>query len=116
MRLWAILGLAAGVLVGLLVAASQGWLGPLVACGAEAAPVCVAWPAVVSATVWVLFLAFCVGLAAWQVTEWRRDPAPAAEAQEPARPAAASRARASASRSSGTNTSARAGRDGSSDA
>ncbi len=70
---WWIIAPTAAVLAILLLAAFEGWLGPLVVCGADAAPVCVAWPAAASWGMWLLFLGFFVGLAVWQVREWRRD-------------------------------------------
>lgn len=70
---WWIIGPVGLVLGMLLLAALEGWLGPLVVCGADAAPVCVAWPAAAGWGMWLLFLGFFVGLAAWQVREWRRD-------------------------------------------
>ena len=70
---WWVIGPVALVLAGLMLAAFEGWLGPLVVCGADAAPVCVAWPAAAEWGMWLLFLGFFVGLAVWQVREWRRD-------------------------------------------
>jgi hypothetical protein len=70
---WWIITPAGVLLATILVAAFEGWFGPLVVCGADAAPVCVAWPAAASWGMWLLFLAFFVGLAVWQVREWRRD-------------------------------------------
>ena len=112
---WWIIGPLAVALAALLLAGFQGWLGPLVTCGADGAAVCVAWPVPASAAVWLLFLAFFGGLAAWQAREWRRDDDdPGTHGYEPTNPAEASRARASAARSAGTNTSASTGRAGSS--
>jgi hypothetical protein len=84
---WWIIVPVAVVLGGLLLAGFEGWLGPLVVCGADAAPVCIAWPAAASAAVWLVFLGFFAGLAIWQVREWRRDPLPAAS-DTPAGPGA----------------------------
>ena len=70
---WLVIVPVALVLVTLLVAAFEGWLGPLVVCGADAAPVCIAWPAAASWAMWLVFLGFFAGLATWQVREWRRD-------------------------------------------
>jgi hypothetical protein len=70
---WWIVGPVGVVLAGLMVAAWEGWLGPLVVCGADDAPVCVAWPAAAEWAMWLVFLGFFVGLAVWQVREWRRD-------------------------------------------
>ena len=70
---WWVIGPAALVLAVILLAAFEGWLGPLVVCGADAAPVCIAWPMLASTGVWLAFLGFIAGLAAWQIREWRRD-------------------------------------------
>jgi hypothetical protein len=70
---WWIIGPLAVVLLALLLAAFNGWLGPLVVCGADEAPVCIAWPAVASVAMWLVFLGFIAALAAWQIREWRRD-------------------------------------------
>ena len=72
MRLgWLILGL--GIVIAILVGAALGAYGPLVTCGADQAALCVAWPGLVSGATWLVFVAFFVGLAAWQVREWRRS-------------------------------------------
>lgn len=60
-------------------ASAVGWLGPLVACGADGAAVCVTWPGAASLATWLVFVATIVGLLAWQVREWRRDPNPFAK-------------------------------------
>jgi hypothetical protein len=70
---WWVIGPVGVGLAGLMVAAWEGWLGPLVVCGADDAPICVAWPAAAGWAMWLVFLGFFVGLAAWQVREWRRD-------------------------------------------
>ena len=60
-------------LVAVLIGALLGAYGALVTCGADGAAVCVAWPAVVSAATWLMFLVFFAGLAAWQVRVWRQS-------------------------------------------
>ena len=50
-----------------LVASAAGWLGPVVACGADRTPGCVTWPAVVSGLVWAVFIVGVAGLVLWQV-------------------------------------------------
>jgi hypothetical protein len=67
---WGLVALALGG-AAVLVGAASGVFGPLVVCGVDRAPLCVAWPVVASAGTWLLFLGFVVGLAAWQIREWR---------------------------------------------
>ena len=61
------------VLVAAFVAAWTGAIGPLVVCGADQAAVCVAWPGIVSWTVWGTFILFFAGMAAWHVWMWRHE-------------------------------------------
>ncbi|MDQ6670247.1 MAG: glycosyltransferase family 39 protein [Chloroflexota bacterium] len=68
---WAI-GVVALVLAVLLGAASAGWLGPLATCGADGVAVCVAWPGVASAGMWVLNLGTLAALSWLQARRWRR--------------------------------------------
>jgi len=60
--------LGAAIIVGL---AARGSFGPLVVCGVDGWAVCVGWPRLVSALVWLLFLGFVVLLGGWHVREWR---------------------------------------------
>jgi hypothetical protein len=60
-----------GLVVGLLGAAAAGWLGPLEICGADQAALCVAWPGIASAALWLTFVATVGGLFAWQIWTWR---------------------------------------------
>jgi hypothetical protein len=61
----------AAVLVAALALSYAGALGPLVVCGIDAAPTCVAWPRLASALIWLSFIATTVGLAVWHVRHWR---------------------------------------------
>jgi hypothetical protein len=71
MRLGWLLGALAALVALVLAGAYVGAYGPLVSCGADAAKVCVAWPALVNGAVWVLFLVFFICLTIWQVRAWR---------------------------------------------
>ncbi len=72
-RLWVpAFALAVIVLSIVLFAATRGWFGPLVICGVDAAPLCVAWPVWSAALTWLLVVGTIVGLVYWQVAEWRR--------------------------------------------
>ena len=53
-----------------------GWLGPLVPCGVDRVAECIAWSGAASAVAWAAFILFFVGLAVWQLREWRREPIP----------------------------------------
>jgi hypothetical protein len=75
MTRWLGLAVLGACIVLVLVGAYLGWYGPLVTCGADAAPLCVHWPGPASAAVWLAFLAFVLLLAAWQVAHWRDDAA-----------------------------------------
>jgi hypothetical protein len=68
---WWPIGIGFGLVAASMLASALGWLGPLVACGADGAAVCVTWPPLVSLGVWMLFLASIVGLLVWQVATWR---------------------------------------------
>jgi membrane protein implicated in regulation of membrane protease activity len=74
-REWWILGAILLFLGVALAGAARGWFGPLLVCGADGVAVCVAWPGVVSATVWALYILFFLGIAGWQIMMWRREPA-----------------------------------------
>jgi hypothetical protein len=50
-----------------LVASALGWLGGVVACGADRAPGCVAWPMPVALLVWATFMLFIAALLVWQL-------------------------------------------------
>ncbi len=67
--------MAAGALatLAIVVGAWLGLYGPLHTCGADAAAVCVAWPAALSVATWLLFCAFFIALGAWQIRQWRRS-------------------------------------------
>ena len=68
---WWIVGPGLLIVLAILAASATGAFGPLLPCGADGAAVCVAWPAVASFGTWLLFIGCLVGLAAWQVAEWR---------------------------------------------
>ena len=68
---WLLVALGLGIVVAVLVGAALGRYGPLVVCGADGAAVCVTWPGWLSGATWVLFIAFFIGLATWQVRAWR---------------------------------------------
>jgi hypothetical protein len=57
-------GVATVVLV--LVASASGWLGGVVACGADRAPGCVTWPAPVAGLFWGAFVVGVAALVVWQ--------------------------------------------------
>src|SRR5215471_3381578 len=59
---WWPIGIGFTVVAASLAASALGWLGPLVACGADGAAVCVTWPPLASLGVWLFFIAFIVGL------------------------------------------------------
>jgi hypothetical protein len=63
-----ITALVAGVLclVVVLLAAASGWLGGVVACGADRAPGCVPWPPALSYLAWAAFLLGVAALVVWQ--------------------------------------------------
>ncbi len=69
---WAAIGGAAVALGVLLVAAAAGWLGQLATCGADGAAVCIAWPGLASAALWLLCLGTLVALAWCQARLWQR--------------------------------------------
>jgi hypothetical protein len=71
MRAWT--GVAVGLLlVGVVLGvASVGGFGPLVVCGVDGWAVCVAWPRIVGALVWLAFIGGIVALVGWHVHEWR---------------------------------------------
>jgi hypothetical protein len=50
-----------------LLASATGWLGVVSVCGADRAPGCVAWPAVVSELAWASFVLGIAALVVWQV-------------------------------------------------
>ena len=60
-----------GIVIAVLAGAALGAYGPLVVCGADVAAVCVTWPGWIGGATWVLFIAFFIGLATWQVRAWR---------------------------------------------
>ena len=80
---WLPVGVGLALVVASAVASALGWLGPLVACGADGARVCVSWPPLADYAVWLFFIAFFVVLLAWQIAEWRRDPTPFADDKPP---------------------------------
>jgi hypothetical protein len=67
---WWAIGVAALLLAALFAAASAGWLGPLVTCGADGAPVCMAWPGVASAATWLIFVGTLAVLGGFQARRW----------------------------------------------
>jgi hypothetical protein len=67
---WWAIGVLAMSLAVLLAAAWAGWLGSLAKCGADGAPVCMAWPGIVSAATWLVFLGTLVGLGGIQARRW----------------------------------------------
>jgi hypothetical protein len=68
---WGLASVAVG-LGWLFWAAWAGWLGPLVTCGPDRAAVCVAWPGLASAAVWLLFISTIAGLVLAQARDWRQ--------------------------------------------
>ena len=69
---WPAFGVAA-LLIGLVLAgAAAGWYGPLETCGADAAQVCVRWPAPAALLCWLLVVGLLAALLVWQAREWRR--------------------------------------------
>jgi hypothetical protein len=68
---WPLLGGGALGLGALIGAGALGWLGPLVICGADAAPLCIAWPWPLSAAVWLIFMATIAILTWQQARDWR---------------------------------------------
>ncbi|HEV7665135.1 MAG TPA: hypothetical protein VGQ62_16510, partial [Chloroflexota bacterium] len=68
---WPILGLGMVGLAAVLGAAASGLFGPLVTCGADQATLCIAWPAYLSAAVWLTFIASIVALAWTQAHAWQ---------------------------------------------
>jgi hypothetical protein len=72
-RQWWLVGGASALVVAILAGAYLGIFGPLVTCGADGAAVCVGWPGVVSAAAWGAFVAYVVGLGAWQIWAWLRS-------------------------------------------
>jgi hypothetical protein len=55
------------VCVGLaLLASASGWLGGVIVCGADRAPGCVAWPALVATLLWLALIVGVVALVVWQ--------------------------------------------------
>jgi hypothetical protein len=74
---WSVMGATLAVIGLVLIGAYTGLFGGLVVCGADKVAVCVAWPGVVSAAVWALYILFFVGVAVWQIMMWRHEPIPA---------------------------------------
>src|SRR5215470_12223229 len=61
-----------GVALAIVFAAAYtGDLGALVTCGADGARVCMAWPGLVSAATWLMFVGLIAALAAVQARYWR---------------------------------------------
>ena len=62
-----ILSVLAVSILGVLLASASGWLGGVVACGADRTLGCVVWPVPVSELVWAAFLVGVAALVIWQV-------------------------------------------------
>ena len=58
-------------LAAVFAGAASGRLGPLQACGADGANVCIAWPGIASAVMWLSFVVIIAALAVWQARDWR---------------------------------------------
>jgi hypothetical protein len=66
-----LVGCVSIALVAVLIAASAGWLGPLVTCGADGAAVCMRWPGLVAGATWAAFTGLIAALAVVQARDWR---------------------------------------------
>jgi hypothetical protein len=69
---WLALGGAGVALAAVLIAAYSGALGPLATCGADGAPVCIAWAGAASVATWLVFLGIIAGLIVTQSADWRQ--------------------------------------------